>query len=66
MNTYFTTGLIVSLIVRIERAICRPMFFEAEWNKWTTWIMFLAGAVIDMVLWPLAIVGEIILISRNK
>lgn len=62
MITYIIIGLIVSLLIRIERAITRPEFWSVDWKAGITWGILLGGTVVDAVVWPLAIICEIITI----
>jgi hypothetical protein len=66
MATYLIIGLIVQLIIVVERAIRFPELWAEGWNHLMFWIGFLATVAINVVVWPFAIVCEIYAVYNNQ
>ena len=64
MITYFVIGIIVQLVILIERYIRLPEVRNLKWcyGYWFFWLCLLLGSLINAVIWPISIVCEIILI----
>ena len=62
MITYIIIGAIVCLLIRIERTILRPEMWDVDWKSWFTWLILLIAIVLDTMLWPLAVICEVIAI----
>ena len=66
MSTYIIIGIIVSLLIRIERSFRIHDMWNQDWTSWVTWLILLVGMVLDAIIWPLAIVCEIYLVIRDN
>lgn len=66
MVTYIVIGLITSLIIRIERFILRSEIQNTDWRNWFVWVILLLGFMIDVILWPISVITEIILIIYRR
>ena len=61
MKKYIITGIITQLCVFIERAIRFPdLLTGEEWRQWKFWLGLIALGTVNVILWPLTIVCEII------
>ena len=60
MLTYFVIGIIVQIVIFIERMIRVPEIYQAWWTGWKDWLMFIGLIAINVAIWPVAIVCEII------
>ena len=58
MITYFVIGIIVQIIILIER-YCRLYVVRDLWKDKNTYIWIFLLSVINIVLWPIAIIAEI-------
>ena len=58
MITYFVIGIIVQIIILIER-YCRLYVVRGLWKDKNTYIWIFLLSVINIVLWPIAIIAEI-------
>ena len=59
MITYFAIGIIVQIVILIER-YCRLDVVRALWKDKDTYVWTLLLSVINIVAWPIAIIAEII------
>jgi hypothetical protein len=66
MLTYFVVGLIVQIIIFIERFIRIPELYQFWWNSWKAWILFIVFMFINIALWPVSIICEIINVVRGE
>ena len=70
MITYFIIGIIVQLVTIIERAIRIPGLWRHNNEGWQYWIGFWAtiivGSIINVLVWPLTIICEIINIAHGE
>lgn len=67
MKKYLTTGVIVQIFIIVLRWILgksRGIFKENKSNEFL-WVTLLFGAIVNIVLWPIAIVSEIILTKEG-
>ena len=58
MITYFVIGIIVQVIILIER-YCRLDVVRNVWKDKGTYVWTLLFSVINIVTWPIAIIAEI-------
>ena len=58
MITYFVIGIIVQIIILIER-YCRLDIVRNVWKDKGTYVWTLLFSVINVVTWPIAIIAEI-------
>lgn len=58
MITYFVIGIIVQIIILIER-YCRLDVVRALWKDKGVYVWTFLLSVINVVLWPIAIIAEI-------
>lgn len=66
MITYFIIGLIVQMVILIERAIRVPEYWTLlEFDKLITWVSLAGGIVINVLAWPLSIIMEIWLVVHG-
>lgn len=60
MITYILIGIIVQVVILIERAIRVPDYIALmEWSNWLTWVVLLAGLSFNVLVWPITIICEI-------
>lgn len=59
MITYFVIGIIVQLVILIER-YCRLYEVRVLWKDKGIYVWTLLFSVINVVAWPIAIIAEII------
>ena len=59
MITYFVIGIIVQLVILIER-YCRLYEVRVLWKDKGIYVWTLLFSVINVVAWPIAIISEII------
>ena len=59
MIIYFVIGIIVQIIILIER-YCRLDVVRALWKDKDIYVWTLLLSVINIVAWPIAIIAEII------
>ena len=66
MITYFVIGIIVQIVILIER-YCRLYMVRALWKDKDIYVWILLLSVINIVAWPIAIIAEIrnIIIEKN-
>lgn len=58
MITYFVIGIIVQIVILIER-YCRLHVVRVLWKDKGTYVWILLLSVINVVAWPIAIIAEI-------
>ena len=58
MITYFVIGIVVQLVILIER-YCRLDVVRNVWKDKGTYVWTLLFSVINVVTWPIAIIAEI-------
>lgn len=58
MITYFVIGIVVQIIILIER-YCRLDVVRALWKDKSVYVWTFLLSVINVVLWPIAIIAEI-------
>ena len=58
MITYFVIGIIVQIVILIER-YCRLYVVRVLWKDKGTYVWILLLSVINVVAWPIAIIAEI-------
>ena len=58
MITYFVIGIIVQIVILIER-YCRLDIVRALWKDKDIYVWTLLLSVINIVAWPIAIIAEI-------
>ena len=58
MITYFVIGIVVQIIILIER-YCRLDIVRALWKDKSIYVWMLLLSVINIVAWPIAIIAEI-------
>lgn len=58
MITYFVIGIVVQIIILIER-YCRLRVVRVLWKDKSTYVWILLLSVINIVIWPIAIIAEI-------
>ena len=58
MITYFVIGIIVQIVILIER-YCRLDVVRALWKDKDIYVWTLLLSVINIVAWPIAIIAEI-------
>lgn len=58
MITYFVIGIIVQIVILIER-YCRLYVAHFIWKDTSTYSSILLPSAINVVIWPIAIVMEI-------
>ena len=58
MITYFVIGIVVQIIILIER-YCRLDIVRNVWKDKGTYVWTLLFSVINVVTWPIAIIAEI-------
>ena len=58
MITYFVIGIIVQIVILIER-YCRLYMVRALWKDKDIYVWILLLSVINIVAWPIAIIAEI-------
>lgn len=70
MITYFIIGIIVQLVILIERVIRIPGLCRHNNEGWQYWVGFWAtiivGSTINVLVWPLTIICEIINIAHGE
>ena len=66
MLTYFVIGVIVQIAIFIERFIRMPEIYQFWWSEWKAWIVFIAFIVINVAIWPISIICEIINVIRGE
>ena len=59
MITYFVIGIIVQLVILVER-YCRLYEVRVLWKDKGIYVWTLLFSVINVVAWPIAIISEII------
>ena len=59
MITYFVIGIIVQIVILIER-YCRLYEVRVLWKDKGIYVWTLLFSVINVVTWPIAIIAEII------
>ena len=59
MITYFVIGIIVQIVILIER-YCRLYEVRVLWKDKDIYVWTLLFSVINVVTWPIAIIAEII------
>ena len=59
MITYFVIGIVVQIIILIER-YCRLYEVRVLWKDKGIYVWTLLFSVINVVAWPIAIISEII------
>ncbi len=67
MKKYLTTGVIVQIFIIVLRWVLgksRGIFKENKSNVFF-WTTLLLGAIVNIVLWPITIVSEIILTKEG-
>ena len=58
MITYFVIGIVVQIIILIER-YCRLDVVRNVWKDKGTYVWTLLFSIINVVTWPIAIIAEI-------
>lgn len=58
MITYFVIGIIVQVIILIER-YCRLHMVRVLWKDKDIYVWILLLSIINIVIWPIAIIAEI-------
>ena len=58
MITYFVIGIIVQIVILIER-YCRLDIVRVLWKDKDIYVWTLLFSVINIVTWPIAIIAEI-------
>ena len=58
MITYFVIGIVVQIIILIER-YCRLYVVRALWKDKDIYVWALLLSVINAVIWPITIIAEI-------
>ena len=58
MITYFVIGIIVQIVILIER-YCRLYVVRVIWKDKGTYVWILLLSLINVVTWPIAIIAEI-------
>lgn len=70
MITYFIIGIIVQLVILIERVIRIPGLWSHNNEGWQDWVVFWAtlivGSIINVLVWPLTTICEIINIAHGE
>lgn len=65
MKKYFIIGTGIQLAIIVERFARLPEVREA-WKSWTTWIMAPLLSIINIIIWPITIICEIINIKNGN
>lgn len=66
MLTYFIIGLMVQLVILIERFIRLPdLWTIVESMDWQSWLGVFVGIIINVLAWPLSIIMEVWLIING-
>lgn len=66
MLTYLIIGIIVQLVIMIERTIRIPDLWSLlDVKDWKSWTALLVGIIINVFGWPLSIVMEVWLIING-
>ena len=67
MKKYLTTGLVVEAIIIVLRTILGKTqeLFKEEKSNVFFWIVLSLGIVVNVVLWPIAIICEIFLTKNG-
>lgn len=66
MLTYLIIGLVVQLVILIERFIRLPdLWAYMKSLDWKAWMGMIIGIIINVLAWPLSIVMEIWLIVHG-
>ena len=58
MIAYFVIGIIVQIVILIER-YCRLHVVRVVWKDKSTYVWILLLSVINIVTWPMTIIAEI-------
>lgn len=64
MITYFIIGTIIQFVIIIERYV-RLMEVREAWKSWKTWIGAAVIGIVNIILWPITIVSEVINIKNG-
>lgn len=66
MLTYLIIGIIVQIVIIVERAIRIPdLWTLLELKEWKTWAALAVGIVLNVLAWPLSIIMEIWLVING-
>ena len=65
MTMYLIIGLIVQLIIVVERAIRMPYVWK-DCGHMMWWVGFISTAIFNITVWPLTIVAEGYNIYNNQ
>ena len=66
MLTYLIIGLVVQLVILVERFIRLPGLWTYMMSiDWNGWIAVFIGIIINVLTWPLSIIMEIWLIING-
>ncbi len=66
MLTYLVIGLIIQIVVFIERYIRMPEVYQIWWDEPKSWLIFIGFAAINVSLWPISIICEIINVVHGE
>lgn len=64
MITYFIIGTIIQFVIIIERYVRLTEVREA-WKSWKTWVGAVVIGIVNIILWPITIVFEVINIKNG-
>ena len=66
MLTYFIIGIIVQLVIIVERTIRVPEYWDLiDFKDWRIWVGLLYGITVNTLLWPFSIIMEIWLVIHG-
>lgn len=65
MNTYFIIGTVIQLGIMAER-YARLSEVRESWKMWTTWVIAPLFGIINILIWPITIICELINIINGK
>ena len=69
MLTYLAIGLVVQLLITVERflrGVVPTDFSNFDWRDWATFVgVLVIGGISNILAWPFALVAEIFNIKRG-
>lgn len=66
MLAYLVVGMVVQIVVFIERYIRMPEIYQSWWSEGKAWLIFIGFIAINVVLWPISIICEIINVVHGE
>lgn len=66
MFKYFVIGVIVQMIVLMERAVRFPEIYAEIGNDLAIWASLIVLSLINVLLWPISIICEIFHVANGQ